>query len=848
MFYVIKNIHSFIIKLWMFLLKIYVEMRECMEIKNNNYSGTLKKERSERENAHSRLARKLAAEGIVLLKNENLLPLDDSKPVALFGGGADKTVKGGTGSGDVNNRENISIYKGLTDAGVSVTSQDWLMDYHERYITSRNLWKEKILEDARKTEDTFDAYARNRFMLPDGRRITAEDIKGACAAIYVISRISGEGKDRRIIEGDYYLSKKEREDILFLDNENIPIVLVLNTGAPVEIAGILQEAACIKAVLNVSLPGQEGGHAVADVLFGRQVPCGKLSATWAVRYEDYPSAGSFSYLDGNLAKEEYKEGIYVGYRYFSSFGIKPLFPFGYGLSYTSFSIKCEDIQVTGQGIEVIVNVENTGKYYSGKEVVQVYITPPQTGNAKEYCRLAGFAKTALLTPGGTQRLVITIEQKQAASFSEQINAWIIESGKYGVWTGNSVASLHLEALLDVKETVLFENTSEICKKTAAFQEFGAADFAMGMEKEWLAMAENQNVPVLVFKPHKEEKRKNKKTDVMLQPVDELIPLLYGRITQGNSMLGFAGLHVPGSAGETTEITDNGRKFCLVMADGPAGLRLQQSYQADSNTGTIYNAGLLASLENGFLNKAELHKDADTYYQYCTAFPVGTLLAQTWDQELLKEFGMAVATEMEEFNTRLWLAPGMNIQRNPLCGRNFEYYSEDPLLSGVMAAAVTEGVQNNGRCGVTIKHFACNNQEDNRMGVDSCVSQRALREIYLRGFEIAVKKSAPEAIMTSYNCINGIHAANNKDICTTVARGEWGFEGVFISDWSTTGPEDGSVPWKCIAAGNDIIMPGSIKDDKDIRQAYAQGKLTEEDIRSCASRVYALIKKLCNCQE
>ena len=814
-----------------------------MEINKSNFSGTLKSKRSEREARHAMLARKLASEGIVLLKNEDLLPLDGSKPVALFGGGADKTVKGGTGSGDVNNRENISIYKGLTDAGLSVTSSDWLLDYHERYIMARNVWKEKILEDAGKTEDTFDAYARNPFMMPEGRKITKDDIYGAYAAVYVISRISGEGKDRRIIEGDYYLSQKEKEDILYLDKEDIPVVLILNTGAPVEISGILQETSCIKAILSISLPGQEGGHAVADVLLGKQVPCGKLSATWAVHYEDYPSATSFSYLDGNLAKEEYKEGIYVGYRYFSSFGINPLFPFGYGLSYTSFSIKCEEIKITRPGIEVVVTVENTGNCYSGREVVQVYITPPQTGLAKEYCRLAGFAKTDILPPGGTQRLVIAIEQKQTASFSEQINAWIVENGKYGIWTGNSVASLHLEALLDVKETVLLENTSEICKKVTPFQEFNVAEAARNMESEWLAMAEKQKVPVLDFKPHKEEKRESKKQAEMLKPAEELIPLLYGKITHGSSMLGFAGLHVPGSAGETTEITEEDKKFYLVMADGPAGLRLQQSYETDRKTGTIYNAGLLASLENGFLGEPEHHKDADTYYQYCTAFPVGTVLAQTWDQELLKEFGMAVAEEMEEFHIGLWLAPGMNIQRNPLCGRNFEYYSEDPLLSGIMAASVTEGVQSNGRCGVTIKHFACNNQEDNRMGVDACVSQRALREIYLRGFEIAVKKSAPEAIMTSYNCINGVHAANSKDICTTVARGEWGFEGVFISDWSTTAPEDGSVPWKCTEAGNDIIMPGSIKDDKDIREAYAQGRLTKEDIYSCASRVYALIKKL-----
>lgn len=255
-----------------------------MEINKNNFSGTLKSKRSEREARHAMLARKLASEGIVLLKNEDLLPLDGSKPVALFGGGADKTVKGGTGSGDVNNRENISIYKGLTDAGLSVTSSDWLLDYHERYIMARNVWKEKILEDAGKTEDTFDAYARNPFMMPEGRKITKDDIYGAYVAVYVISRISGEGKDRRIIEGDYYLSQKEKEDILYLDKEDIPVVLILNTGAPVEISGILQETSCIKAILSISLPGQEGGHAVADVLLGKQVPCGKLSATWAVHY------------------------------------------------------------------------------------------------------------------------------------------------------------------------------------------------------------------------------------------------------------------------------------------------------------------------------------------------------------------------------------------------------------------------------------------------------------------------------------------------------------------------------------------------------------------------------------
>ena len=302
----------------------------------------------------------------------------------------------------------------------------------------------------------------------------------------------------------------------------------------------------------------------------------------------------------------------------------------------------------------------------------------------------------------------------------------------------------------------------------------------------------------------------------------------------------------GSAGETTETLEERYGIrSLIMADGPAGLRLRQSYEVDCDTNSVYGAGVLGSLENGFLEETKHHENADTYYQYCTAFPVGTALAQSWDTGLMREFGEAVAVEMEEFHVDLWLAPGMNIHRNPLCGRNFEYYSEDPFLSGIMAASVTDGVQSHRGCGVTIKHFVCNNQEDNRMGVDACVSERALREIYLRGFEIAVKKSKPIAMMSSYNLINGVHAANSRELCTIIAREEWGFEGVIISDWNTTVPENGSVPWQCVAAGNDIIMPGNQKDAANIREAYEQGKLSEEMIRCSAGRILKMIQRLSN---
>lgn len=812
--------------------------------RNWNHSGTQEQQSSEREFAHSRLAREIASEGIVLLKNEGILPMKGSESVALFGSGADKTIKGGIGSGDVNNRENISIYQGLMDAGFSITSKEWLKDYQNRYDSARNAWREKVLADAKKVENPFDAYAANPFELPEGRQIMEGDFVDARVAVYVISRISGEGKDRQKKEGDYYLSRREKEDLLFLNHKGLSIVLLLNVGSPVELTDILQEAKNIQAVLNISLPGQEGGHAVADVLLGKAMPGGRLTATWAKRYEDYPSAEDYGSLNGNLETEEYKEGIYVGYRYFDSFSIKPLFPFGYGMSYTDFSIKFEKLLITEAGVCVAVTVKNTGECYCGKEVVQIYITLPQTGLDKEYHRLVGFAKTNTLYPGETQKITILIEGKQLASFSEAMQAWLVERGEYGVWIGKDSVSLQLAALLFVPEQTVIESTTKICSQKTAFEELCALQTDADEMQTQQEQDRHEKVPVFQFVPQKEREYQFELQTAEKHSVEELIPLLYGNITQGTSTLGSAGIRVPGSAGETTEALEEKYGLrSLIMADGPAGLRLRQSYEVDRQTDRVYGVGVLGSLENGFLEQMEHHKDADIYYQYCTAFPVGTALAQTWNMELAHRFGEAIATEMEEFHVDLWLAPGMNIQRNPLCGRNFEYFSEDPFLSGMMAAAVTEGVQNKGRCGVTIKHFACNNQEDNRMGVNVCVSERALREIYLRGFEIAVKKSAPMAVMSSYNLINGIHAANSRDICTTVARKEWGFEGVIMSDWNTTVPEDGSVPWQCIAAGNDIIMPGNPADDEDIRKAYTQGMLSEEAIRSCAARVLALIQKL-----
>ncbi|MGM9659694.1 MAG: glycoside hydrolase family 3 protein [Faecousia sp.] len=803
-----------------------------------SHSGTTNPAVSEREKAHGSLARQIAAEGMVLLKNEGLLPLK-KVPVTLLGSGAVKTVKGGIGSGDVNNRWTVSIYEGLQNAGIPIVSRAWLEEYEACYDVARENWKQQVLEKARTVENCFDAYSANPFVLPEGRPVTREDVAGAKAAIFVISRISGEGKDRRLAAGDYYLSQREQETLRLLNSCKVPTVVILNAGGVIELTDILEECSMIQAVLNISQPGQEAGDAVADVLFGKASPGGRLTATWPKRYEDIPYSDSFSYLNGDLSMEYYREGIFVGYRYFDSFGVEPLFPFGHGLSYTTFETELADVTIEDGKVSLGVRVMNTGSL-SGREVVEIYVSLPQSGIPKEARRLVGFAKTKSLAPGGEETVTVSFDSKAIASFHSLKSCWMVQQGSYGIWVSRSIEDGVLAAVLEVAQDTVIEETTPCFPLPEPMEELDAPEKIRQQEQAWLSDAKTRGVPVYAFVPAKVVRAFAPRHYAENQPLEKLIPLLYGNITEGASTLGFAGIRVPGSAGETSEAleAEYGVKS-LIMADGPAGLRLRQSYEVDRETDRVYGVGVFGSLENGFLEPMTYHENADLYYQYCTAFPVGTALAQTWDVDLMVEFGKAIAVEMQEFHVDMWLAPGMNIQRNPLCGRNFEYFSEDPLLAGAAAAAVTMGVQSRKGCGVTIKHFSGNNQEDNRMGVDCQISRRALREIYLRNFEIAVKSSSPKAIMTSYNLINGVHSANRKDLCTTVAREEWGFDGILMTDWYTTVPEDGSTPWMCADAGNDIIMPGNPQDAANIRQAVKEGLLSEEAVRACAGRIIDL---------
>ena len=835
-----------------------------MKLRKRGYVGTTSTEMSQREKDNAILAREAAAEGFVLLKNEaQTLPLKPGTKIGLYGAGAVRTIKGGTGSGDVNNRYNVNIYDGLKNAGYEITSVEWLEGYDRGYLAARESWKAEIFRKL--TEECngnfFEAYSTTPFSMPAGAAIDEAAAKedGAEIAMYVLARIAGENADRRDEAGDYYITEEERAQIAALCEAYEKVILVVNTGGLIDLA-FTDEFPNITAVLQFVQAGQEGGNALADVISGKVTPSGKLVDSWALDYMDYPNAAYFSHKSGDVYREEYREGIYVGYRYFDTFDVPVRYSFGYGLSYTEFDIKVTGIskQISAQGkptLSVSVDVINTGAAYSGKEVVQVYVSCPQGKLPKEFRRLAAFGKTKLLAPGETQSLILSMDLYQLASYSEEQAAWLLETGTYGIWVGNALSTAALCGTFVLDETKVLVQCEHICPLKESLEEL-QADKAKLEEKQiaWLRKAEERKLPkvqisakelpteTVVYEKLQDQYPGRAGEIVDQLSTEELIALATGDPAkdQGASALGSAGQTVPGAAAETVTVAEKAPYYVasIVLADGPAGLRLRSEYQVRED-GSIDGGDFLDGFENGYFAEPKESKEI-VYHQYCTAIPVGTLLAQSWNLELMHTLGRMIAGEMNEFEVTLWLAPGMNIHRNPLCGRNFEYYSEDPLLAGSMAAAMTQGVQSIPGCGTTIKHFACNNQEDNRMGSDSILSERTLREIYLKGFETAIRSAQPMAMMTSYNLINGVHAANNYDICTKAARDEWGFAGAIMTDWTTTTDSTAGecTAAGCMKAGNDMVMPGDMRDHASIRQALKDGTLDIRELKRC---VYHTIK-------
>ena len=831
---------------------------------------------SEREVRNAQLSKEAAEEGMVLLENENqALPLAQGSKAALFGTGSYGTIKGGTGSGDVYNRYTISVYDALTST-YNISNMAWWGEYLKTF-------EEKKAQAAEEKKDNdYVKYTQGRFggadsFLAIDQALTQSDMDkakagGVMTAFYTVSRVSGEGADRTIGKGDYELSEVEYNNIKLIAKNFDKCVVLLNVGGVVD-TKFFSEIEGVDGLVLMSQAGMEGGNALADILTGKTTPSGKLTDTWAKNYSDYPAATTIGDNDGDNKQEDYKEGIYVGYRYFDTFNITPAYEFGYGKSYTSFDVEPLTVAADENNVSVTVNVTNTGDTYSGKEVVEVYFSAPDGSIEKPYQELAGFAKTDNLAPGESQKLTVTYKTTEMSSYDEAKAAYVMEDGDYIVRVGDSSRNTKVAGVLTLDKDVVTEQLSNqltLDKNWKDLSKTGKTPYSYKDEAAQIKAAARIALPSAKIKTENNASKIDEKKvttyltadaakdykaaeNEVVETVDavpantKLIDVYDGKVSMesfvaslddtqlANLANGISGAStsgdtwgadansVTGAAGETSQVYFNSLGIPnTVEADGPAGIRVTAE---------------------------TTDKDGNAVYNYCTAFPIGTLLAQTWNTDLVNRVGKAIGEEMVEIGVTLWLAPGMNIHRDPLCGRNFEYYSEDPALTGYVGSAITAGVQSNKGVGVTIKHYITNNQETNRSAVNTSVSERTLREIYLKGFEMVVKSAQPMAIMSSYNKVNGTYACENFDLLTSVPRGEWGFDGMVMTDW---GAGNRAGVDTMMHAGNDLVMPGRTQDrmiaalqgnpvgttaDPNLDKTLVRG-----DIQKCVSRVLTMIMR------
>lgn len=835
------------------------------------------------EKEHIDLVRKTAPECALFLKREDdTLPLAPGK-AALYGSGARKTIKGGTGSGDVNVRHFVTVEEGMERAGFEIVSKAWLDAYDQVLVDARAVFVEQIKKEAAELGINAVMYGMGKAM-PEPQYEIAMDAE-CDLAVYVLSRISGEGADRDVSAGDINLSETEIRDILYCSRHYKKFVLVLNVGGMVNLEPVME----VKNILLLGQLGTPTGDVLADILTGVSNPSGKLAMTWAP-IEQYPSTKGFGDMDDTV----YNEGIYVGYRYFKTADVTPTFPFGYGLSYTKFEIGTASVAADEKKVSVTVPVTNVGTC-AGKEVIQLYVSKPSVKLDQPYQELAAFAKTSELKPSENEEVTLTFSLRDLAAYDEELASYVLEKGVYWLRIGNSSEDTVVCAGLKLDADVIVKECKTICPG-ADIPKFIPADGMEAQERD----AQLKKTEAPVYELHAELFQTEKvtyseePTEILNKGTGSFEDVKSGKIsveqfissltneqlaylsiglyednTGMGSMIGASAQTVAGAAGETTKRLEELGVPSLVMADGPAGIRICKIYKiVDGKAKGVDNplAGMMEFMDQEQLQMmaamapkpTEEEEKAPIHYAYCTAIPIGTALAQSFNTEMCEKLGDLVGKEMEQFGVHLWLAPAMNIQRSPLCGRNFEYYSENPVVGGRIAAAITNGVQKHKGCGTTIKHFALNNQETNRMASNSIVSERALREIYLRTFEICIRESAPAAVMSSYNLVNGEHANNSKDIQTHVLRDEWGYEGAVMTDWYAVGgmiaaaggrenKHPAGLASGCIHAGNDLVMPGMEADFEEMLSAVdnpeAKYPITRAELQVTAKRVLEMILKL-----
>ncbi len=805
-------------------------------------------EMQEYEREHLARLRQSLAECTVLLKTDGSFPLAEAGELALYGSGARMTVKGGTGSGEVNSRFFVTAEDGLEQAGFRLTTKAWLDAYDSMRAAAKKAFVKSLRKRARQNHSNVIIEGMGAVMPEPEYRIPLEG--AGDTAVYVLARISGEGSDRQPVPGDVLLTETEVRDILQLQRQYSRFLLVLNVGGPVDLSPVAGE---VGNILLLSQLGVETGAVLADILLGRTNPSGKLTTTWA-KWADYPTVGGF----GNADDTRYQEGIYVGYRYFDSNGVTPMFPFGFGLSFTEFTVTDEKAELEGDRVTVTATVRNTGTR-PGRQTVQVYASKPEVELDQPFQDLVAFVKTGELQPEEEQTVSASFSVADLSSYDTARAAWVLEKGDTFLRVGTSSTETRPIVRLRLEEEVFVRRCRNSC---------GGADLT-----DWQPTLQRidmfaPDVPILTIDPASVPQTETdySRKAAILPEVEELTPDQLIQLNLGaydpkaglSSVIGDAGFAVAGAAGETCALSELFGLRPLVMADGPAGLRLSRDYAVTSDGPMTVGQTMPATMVelmpkplrwalNTFGKKPP--RKAEIRHQYATAIPIATAIAQSWNPDFAEACGDLVGDEMERLNVDLWLAPALNIHRSILCGRNFEYFSEDPLLSGVFAAAITKGVQKHPGRGTTVKHFAANNQETNRFRSNSIVSERALREIYLRGFERCIRDSAPLALMTSYNLLNGTHTSEHRGLLLDILRCEFGYRGIVMTDWVIAALNGGQAAHpaadaaRVAAAGGDLFMPGSRTDAARMRDALEAGTLSLPQLRKNVSHLLTCMREI-----
>lgn len=755
-------------------------------------------------------ARAMAADGIVLLKNEDkTLPITGQTRVAVFGRSAVNYFTVGYGSGgDVVSPYRRNLMEGLLEHGVKVDGI--LASQYETWCSRpRNVPDE--------------GYWAHWPMSNPEMPLKAEDVAAAALrcdmALVVIGRAAGESRENVLKPGSYYLTDREKAMLDVVATYFHRVCLVMDCGNVIDMSWVRDYENKLTAIVYAWQGGMESGTALADVLTGAVNPSGKLTDTIAVKYEDYPSSQSF----GAMAFNAYTEDIYVGYRYFETFAPdRVLYPFGFGLSYTRFRLSSQ-AAISGNQVTVNTTVENVGDE-AGREVVQVYVDLPcgTLGNPKRV--LAGFKKTGLLQPGQQQVVDVSFDLASLASFDDtgctgHKDAFVLEAGNYCVQAGTSIRDVKavvcivkqgLEVVRQLHECNAVRPEHGFCRMV---NKGGALDMEMvptanrNLKQDILAHLPQELTPGQTEFTFEDVKaRRCTPEEFVAQLSDQELDDITHGFGLMNDPSGPAGN--AGSLGGVTEALKKRGIPTVITTDGPSGIRIRRT---------------------------------------CSLLPCGTCLASTFDPEGVEALYRLLGREMVLQGTQVLLGPGMNIHRNPLCGRNFEYYSEDPLLTGKIAAAMVRGIQSQG-VSACPKHFACNNQETNRNKCDSRLSQRAQREIYLKGFEIAVKESDPWCLMTSYNLVNGVWSHYHYELVTDILHDEWGYRGLTITDWwmqPGAAPEFPAITNDAcrIRAQVDVLMPGEIQERTLVASLADPNGVTRAEAQRCAVNVIKFILKV-----